>query len=61
MLLPLVSTEPNEEMGICRIIMADVEDAVIGYKQNTERRWYSAESIHKGYTEEIAFGLNFWV
>lgn len=61
MLLPLVSTDPNEEMSICRIIIADVEDAIIGYKQNTEKRWYSVESIHKSYTEEMPFGLNFWV
>lgn len=53
------STDPNEEMGICRIITDDVEDAITGYKQNTERRWYSAESIHKSYTEEMALGLNF--
>lgn len=48
-------------MGICRFIIADVKDAIIGYNQNTEKRWYSAESIHKRYAEEMTFGLNFWV
>lgn len=58
-LLPLLTAHLNEEMDTHRIIVSDGDEATIGYKQNTEKRRDPAESTHKGFTEEMAFGLKF--
>lgn len=59
MLLPLITAHLNEEMDTHRIIVAEGDEGTIGYTENTEKRRDSAESTHKSFTEEMAFGLKF--
>lgn len=46
MLSSLMTTELNEEMDVCRIPVADGDDATRRHRRNTEVRRDSAESIH---------------
>lgn len=51
---PLISTDLNENVDRYGITVADGEGAIIGHKENTEKR--SAGSIHKSYKERWYLG-----